>query len=173
MRIYDAFGELIQTTDGAVVTKYGVDGWNSNMPAGTGNANFNDWAVLNSDNSLQTRNLFGNQASQILARVDQSGASDPAGEYFLVTDRQGSVQMVLDNGGNIKDALVYDAYGNITYEADVTGTYRGEYAWTGRQLDVETGLQYNNAHWYDSTTGTWITQDPLASTRGIATYIGM
>ena len=44
-------------------------------------------------------------------------------------------------------------YGNITYEADVTGTYRGEYAWTGRQLDVETGLQCNNARWYDSTTG--------------------
>ena len=74
--------------------------------------------------------------------------------------------MVLDSGGNIKDALVYDAYGNITYEADVTGTYRGEYAWTGRQLDVETGLQYNNARWYDSTTGTWITQDPLGFDAG-------
>jgi hypothetical protein len=104
--LYDAFGELIQTTDSEVVTKYSVDGWNPNMPAGTGNANFNDWAILNSDNTLQTRNIFGNQPSQILARVDQSGASDPSGVYFDLTDRQGSVQMVIDSGGNIKDVLV-------------------------------------------------------------------
>ena len=38
------------------VTEYGVDGWNSNMPAGTGNANFNDWAVINADGTLQMLN---------------------------------------------------------------------------------------------------------------------
>ena len=58
---YDAFGELIQTEDGGTVTKYGVDGWISDIPAGTGNANFNDWAVINADGTLQTRTIFGNQ----------------------------------------------------------------------------------------------------------------
>ncbi len=134
------------------------------MPAGTGNANFNDWAVINADGTLETRTIFGNQPSQVLARVDVCGADDPAGVYYDLTDWQGSVQVVIDSTGAIKDALVYDAFGNITYESN--SYYRGWYAWTGRQLDGETGLQYNNARWYDSTTGNWITQDPLGFDAG-------
>src|SRR5262249_49973448 len=32
---------------------------------------------------------------------------------------------------------------------------------TGREFDRVTGLQYNRARYYDSTTGRWTTQDPI------------
>ena len=58
---------------------------------------------------------------------------------------------ILDGDGHVLDALTYDAYGNILTETDPT--QRGRYAWTGRELDAETGLQYNRARWYDPTVG--------------------
>ncbi len=76
---YDAFGELIQNDDGTYVTKYGVDGWNPNMSSPIGNENFNHWAILNGNGTLQTRSVFGDHASQVLGRVDQTGASNPSG----------------------------------------------------------------------------------------------
>jgi RHS repeat-associated protein len=160
---YDAFGELIERQENAGYTKYAVDGWNPNMPAGVGNANFNHWAVLNSNGTLQTRNLFDNRVDELLARVDQSGASDPAGTYWLLEDRLNSVREVIDNSGAVKDSAAYDAFGNVSESAP---SYRGWYAWTGRQLDAATGLQYNNARWYNPAMGRWVSQDPLGFDAG-------
>src|SRR5262249_43524032 len=63
-----------------------------------------------------------------------------------------------------KDAIGYDAFGNIISETD--STKRGRYAWTGRELDTETGLQYNRARYYDAKVGRWLTQDPLGFDAG-------
>ena len=62
------------------------------------------------------------------------------------------------------DALTYDAYGNILTETDAS--QRGRYAWTGRELDAETGLQYNRARWYDPRIGSWVSQDPMGFSAG-------
>jgi RHS repeat-associated protein len=40
------------------------------------------------------------------------------------------------------------------------------YAWTGRELDAETGMQYNRARYYDSATGRWISLDPMGFDAG-------
>jgi len=83
------------------------------MPAGTGNANFLQAAVLNNDNSLQSRNIDGNQPGQHLARVDQSSAPDGGGVYYTLSDRLNSVRDVVDTTGTVQDAIDYDAFGNI------------------------------------------------------------
>jgi RHS repeat-associated protein len=72
---------------------------------------------------------------------------------------------VIDNTGTVKDSIAYDAFGNIK-SGETDSSYRGWYAWTGRQRDNQTGLQYNNARWYDSTTGCWMTQDPMGFDAG-------
>ena len=183
---YDIFGNMIeqQEYNGSAwtTTKFAVDGWNPNflLPspsgggAGGGGAigleNFNNWAVLNSDNTLQTRNIFGNNVDQIIARVDQSGASDPSGTYWDLTDHLGSVRDVITNSGTVEDSIQYDAYGNLNTGTETNSAYRGMYAWTGRQLDVETGLQYNRARWYDAGTGGGSARIPLGFTQGIATF---
>ncbi len=140
------------------MTRYAVDGWNPALRGATGNANFNVWADLDGSNNLLTRYFHGDQVDQLLGRQD-SGT-----QYWYVTDYQGSVRDVLDNSGNVKDAITYDGWGNIISETN--SAYRGNYAWTGRMLDVETGLQYNRARWYDPSTGRWQTQDPLGFDAG-------
>jgi RHS repeat-associated protein len=96
---------------------------------------------------------------QLFARVGADGTV-----AWLLTDHLGSVRLVTDGSGVVKDTITYDAYGNITSETDPS--WGGLYKWSGRQVDVETGLQYNRARWYDPTTGRWTSQDPLGFKAG-------
>ncbi len=169
---YDAWGNLVErdlypTGSGTpTVTRYAVDGWNPALAGQTGNANFNVWADLDGSNDLLTRYLHGDQVDQLFARQD-AGV-----QYWYLTDYQGSVRDVLDNSSNVKDAIVYDGFGNIISETN--SAYRGSYAWTGRMFDVETDLQYNRARWYDPSTGRWQSQDPLGFDAGdsnLYTYV--
>ncbi len=162
---YDAFGSLILRDNGTTITKYAVDGWNPNATGSIGNENFNHWAILNSDNTLQTRTIFGNNPSEVLGRVDQTGASNPAGSYYVLGDRLGSVREVLDSTGDVKDSVAYDGFGQIQ-PGELDAAYRGWYAFTGRQHDIEIDLQYNNARWYDPKMGRWIGNDPLGFDAG-------
>ncbi len=167
--MYDVFGNLIEEdatigSSSTVVTKYAVDGWNPALAGSIGTSNFNTWAVINGGNgTLQTRNLFGDQVSQIIGRIDVAGGSGTT--YWDLTDKLGSVCGVINNSATVVDSIQYDAYGNIL-PGETAPAYRGMYAWTGQQLDVETGLQYNRARWYDSSTGRWISQDPMGFDAG-------
>jgi RHS repeat-associated protein len=167
---YDVYSNRIEqdlyrtgpATSSAEVTKFAVDGWNPAKGTPVGNENFDVWADLNASGGLQTRYLRGDAVDQLLARVDNSGSS--LSPYWELTDRLGSIRDVIDNSGAVKDAVAYDSFGNITSETNPD--YRGHYAWTGREFDVETDLQYNRARYYDATTGRWISQDPLGFDAG-------
>jgi RHS repeat-associated protein len=163
---YDIYGNRIEqaVTQSSVTTvqRYAIDGWNPAKSNPVGNEDYDVWADLDGSNNLETQYLRGDSVDQILGRVDVSGGSG-TGNWSL-TDSQGSVRDVIDNTGAVKDSISYDAFGNITTEYDAT--YRGRYAWTGRELDIETALQYNRERYYDSTTGRWISQDPLGFDAG-------
>ena len=91
-------------------------------------------------------------------------AAAPA--YWTLTDNLGSVRDVIDNSATVKDSLQYDSFGNIDTSTELDSAYRGRYAYTGREFDVETQLQYNRARYYDATTGRWISQDPMGFDAG-------
>jgi len=128
-----------------------VDGWNPALAGQTGNANWNVWADLDGSDNLLTRYLRGDQVDQLFARTDSGTA------YWELTVRQGSIRTVIDNSANVKDQITYDGWGNAT---QTNSTYGGRYLYTGREFDVETGLQYNRARYYDPATGRWLSQDP-------------
>ena len=142
----------------AVVSRFSYDGWNPAKPPPVGTENFDIWGVLDGSSSLTSRNLQGDKVDQPLARIDGAAA------YWALPDHLGSIRKVIDNSGVVKDAIVYDAFGNIVSETD--STKRGMYSWTGREIDVETGLQYNRARYYDPVTARWISQDPLGFDAG-------
>jgi RHS repeat-associated protein len=164
---YDAFGEeierdIIPLVGPVTTTKFAVNGWNPATPSGAGNENFSVYAVLTGANALQSQNLFGDKVDEVLGRID---IGSPNKTYWTLTDRQGSVRDVIDNSGAVKDSLAYDGFGNIQ-AGELDSTYRGWYAYTGRQLDKEIDLQNNHARWYDASTGRWISQDPLGFDAG-------
>jgi RHS repeat-associated protein len=167
---YDALGNRIEAdvdADGdgggaAVITKFALDGWKASNSHLMGNANWDVWGDLTSTSSLTTRYLRGDAVDQLFAELAYNGSTFTPS--WTLTDRLGSVRDIVNNSATSQDSITYDMFGKITGEN--TPTNRGRYAWTGRELDVETGLQYNRARYYDSNTGRWLSQDPLGFDAG-------
>jgi len=150
-------GKGHEDTDPAEVTKFAVDGWNYAKPEPIGNENYDVWADLDAGGSLTTRYLRGDVVDELFARVDTGSDA-----FWFLNDHLGSIRDIISNDGLIQDGVEYDAFGNITEDS----AYRGRYGWTGREFDVETGLQYNRARYYDATIGRWIGQDPIGFDAG-------
>ena len=63
--------------------------------------------------------------------------------------------------GTVVNHIIYDSFGRIVSE---TNPVAFTYAYTGRELDRETGLQFNRARYYDSHSERFISLDPLGLT---------
>ena len=80
---------------------------------------------------------------------------------------------MFDAFGQSLDHIDYDPFGNITIETHPG--YGNRYKFAGREYDATTGLYYNRARYYDPTTGTWTSPDPLGFAAGDANlyrYVG-
>ncbi len=170
---YDALGNRIRRTvyDGSLNVledqKFGYDGWDTALASGGASARrvspsgfapdnsaFNVWADLNaSDNSLNTRRLFGNSYDQTIARISSTGTV-----AYYANDRQNSVRYLLDASGTVQATLVYDGYGNITSNSNSGFTDR--YTYTGRENELSAPhLQSNRGNTYALDISRWLAPD--------------
>jgi len=87
--------------------------------------------------------------------------------YYLYNG-QGDVAILTDSTGNTVASYIFDAYGNTDSENNVYNNfgYRGEYA------DVESGLIYLRARYYDPSTGRFINEDPIRDGLNWYVYCG-
>src|SRR5207244_1889905 len=76
-----------------------------------------------------------------------------------------SVRDIVNASSSVIDHVDYDGFGNATETQPANGD---RYKWTGRELDSETGLQYNRARYFDPKSGRWTSQDPLGFGAGDA-----
>jgi RHS repeat-associated protein len=81
-----------------------------------------------------------------------------------LSDHLGSVRDVVDNSGAVLNHVVYDAFGGVTSQTNASVVFR--YGYTARELDAESGLQYNRARYLDSFTGKFISEDPISFAGG-------
>src|SRR5262249_11718143 len=133
---YAANGDRIETDvnpdgDGPLpttVTRFGYDGHDI-------------WADLDSNNALQTRRLYLDAMDSVFARVSSGGTA-----AWYLPDRLGSVRNVVDAAGSLIDTIAYDGFGKVTSESSSSDGDR--YKFTGRELDSETGFQFNDARYY-------------------------
>ncbi len=98
--------------------------------------------------------------------VDGGTADDVA---WTLTDHLNSVRdlVVYDPVTQIVSVVkhvVYDAYGNVT--SDTATGVESLFLYTARPFDLDTGLQNNLNRWYDSTTGRWLSTDPIGFEAG-------
>jgi RHS repeat-associated protein len=147
---YDVYNQRIAKTvdadgDGslAAVTERFVYGRDQNIAL-----------VLDENGNVNHRYLFGNGVDQIEA--DESNGN----VRWALTDHLGSVRDVVDNSGTVLNHIVYDAFGGVTSQTNESVVFR--YGYTARELDTESGLQYNRARYLDSFTGKFISEDPIS-----------
>ena len=104
---------------------------------------------------LVRRNLFGPDIDQVLAQEIVPHFQT----RWMVADHLGTVREVLDGEGNVTNGILFDSYGNILNEQSLLSEMR--FAFTGREVDVETGLFYYRARYYESQGGLFISSDPI------------
>ncbi len=116
-----------------------------------------------------------NLAGLPLARLNSSGQTDrvyiygtgavPLGyksngkTFTYVTDYNLSVRAVLDEQGNVVQAIDYDSYGNVRWMLDAD--YDNDFLFGGGQLMAGTGLLKMGVREYAPYAGTFLSRDPL------------
>ena len=77
-------------------------------------------------------------------------------------DHLGSVQVIADSAGSVKQGFLYDAWGNRTTRTLAGGeAYAEERSYTGHELLTEIGLVHMNGRIYDPVAGRFLQADPL------------
>jgi len=162
-----------------VAKRVDADGPGGNAPASTFFSWENDQILLefagDEPDDLSHRYLYGPLVDQVLA--DEQLAPLPA-TGRQAEDWAGSVLWPLaDHLGTLRDLAAYDpqgtpgqetslashrtfdSFGNLVDETNPAVEFL--FAFTARDRDPETGLQYHRARYYDPTLGRWLSEDPI------------
>ncbi len=88
--------------------------------------------------------------------------------YYFGYDGLNSQVVVLDASGNIVGAQLYGPYGSSRYS---NGTLPTSIGFTSQRTDSVTGLDYDNARYYDPVIGAFISPDSVqGNEQGISPY---
>jgi RHS repeat-associated protein len=130
---------------------------------------------LDGTGSVISRYLHGSLVDEVLAE-ENIGSGGVRDVLWAMTDHQGSVRdlaRVTAGTASVVNHIVYDAFGKTVSETDTAIAHL--YGYTGRELDKETGLQYNRARYLDLVLARFISQDPKSFAAGdtnLYRYVG-
>jgi RHS repeat-associated protein len=137
---YDPLGRRLTVSAGGATTAYVYDGVNARLEYGSG--------------ALAASYVGAGEVDRPLEMT--RGANS----YYYLQNFQGSVTGLTDASGSVAASYSYDAFGVPT---STTPAVTNPFTYTGREFDAKSGLYYNRARYYDPSTGSFTTQDPLAS----------
>ncbi len=106
------------------------------------------------DMSVKKSYMYAN--SQILTGYD----GDSAQRYFYTHDRLGSVRLVVDDDGKVKNSYTYDPWGK-DFGTECTETVYNPFKFTGQWWDSEIGQYYLRARQYDPILMRLTSYDPV------------
>jgi RHS repeat-associated protein len=84
-----------------------------------------------------------------------------AGSFYYVHDRLGSVRLVTDANGAIKNSYTYNPFGADISAGDCIENIRNPFKFTGQWYDSEFGWYYLRARMYDPGLGRFTSRDPV------------
>ena len=142
----------------------------------------------------ETRHFYYSDAWQVLEeRVDSATAADKqyvwgmryvddlvlrdkgSDRLYALQDALFNVVALTDDTGSVKERFAYQPYGeseelNPDFTTYTGNDYNWEYRFTGRELDIETGLQLNRNRFYHARLGRWVSRDPILYRGGMNLY---
>jgi len=99
--------------------------------------------------------------------MDTKQSADNNKAYYYHFDGLGSVVALSDSNGDSCQSYEYSAYGQV---AASDPNHTNPYMFTGRRFDIETGLYYYRARYYNPHIGRFMQTDPVGYGNGINWY---
>jgi RHS repeat-associated protein len=96
--------------------------------------------------------LYGLNVDAVMAQDSNTGM------LWALADRLGSIDTLTDEDGVVVDKRSFDSFGRVLSETNPTVSFR--YGYTGRERDLESGLSYYRARYYDPNVGRFISRPP-------------
>jgi RHS repeat-associated protein len=116
---------------------------------------------ISTSGTLVARYLQGINVDEPLAMLRGTTTS------YYEADGLRSVTSLTAANGSVAQTYTYDSFGNAT---NASGSLTNFLRYTGREFDIETGLYYLRARYFDSTTGRFLSEDPIRFTGGVDFY---
>ena len=145
---YDGLGRRIEKNVSGTITRYVYDGEDILFE-------------FNGTNRLLARYTHGDLIDEPLLMehdLNANGSFEANERFTYHTDGLGSITDLTDTTGAVTQSYVYDSFGNIVRQ---NGTLINPYTYTGREFDLESGLFYYRARYYDPRIGRFLSEDPI------------
>ena len=150
---YDPAGRRIKKTiDDDYSLKYIYDGGNV-------------IAEYDHDNFLLRKYIYGPRVDEPVCMID---VADSNAVYYYHYDALGSVVALSDSNGDTVQTYEYSIYGQVA--AEDPNFLTNPYMFTGRRFDIETGLYYYRARYYNPHIGRFMQTDPVGYGDGMNWY---
>lgn len=96
---------------------------------------------------------------------------------YSLADPRFSIVALVDPAGAVKERYAYDAYGRVNifnqnFGSRSKSSHDWEFLYTGRRLDIESGLYFFRARYYHAEMGRFISRDPIGYVDGMSLYRG-
>ena len=93
--------------------------------------------------------------------------ADSNATYYYHYDALGSVIALSDQYGDTVQTYEYSVFGEVAVE---DANHTNPYMFAGRRFDIEIGLYYNRARYYNPYTGRFLQADPIGYEAGMNMY---
>jgi RHS repeat-associated protein len=111
------------------------------------------------DSSLKNKYIYADR--QILAQHDIDEGEEEDFKYFYLHDRLGSVRLVIDDQGAVKNTYTYEPFGEM-FATECTETTESPFKFTGQWFDDEIEEYYLRARQYNPHLARFTSRDPVA-----------
>jgi len=184
---YDANGNMTSKTTSAGITTYSYDFENRlvqvTTPTETVGYTYDPMGRRTSKNTYTGTTHFIHDGFQVILEKDGTNITQAVytygigidevlvmerggSEYFYNQDGLGSVVDLTNDLEGVIDSYSYDAYGKPSNTSSVGNNS----LFTGREYEIETGLYFYRARFYDPKIGRFLNEDPIGLNDGLNLY---
>ena len=115
-------------------------------------------------NNLLRKYIFGPGIDQPVSMIE---VADANAVYYYHFDALGSVVALSDAAGDTVQTYEYSVFGEVAVE---DANHPNPYMFAGVRYDIEIGLYYNRARYYNPFTGRFLQTDPVGYAAGMNLY---
>jgi RHS repeat-associated protein len=166
---WNAEGELTSITTNGATTTYGYDAFGRRVrkttPSGTSKY------LYDGDNLFMELDGSGNPVREYTyyPGVDNPHSVRQGGQmYYYLTESLGSVIGMVNSAGQVVNEYKYGPWGGLQVSRE---TVPNPLKFAAREYDVESGLYYERARYYDLETNRFISEDPIGLEGGLNPYV--